>query len=616
MPSRAGVQGGGLADRSPLSPGGGVGSAVDVPLIACVVYAAKSTEDKRGSIPDQLDDCRRVIECDAGRWIVGEYCDEAFSAFSGNRGPGLVDAMQCVADLAAERGVAELWAQHSDRLARGDGRSARHAVEIALWALKRDVQVRTVQDPDTFRDLLYAVVTGQRNHEDSRRRGAAVAAGRRRAAARGEHLGYRPDGYRTLVEVDGSGAVVRRLVIDPERQPLIEMIFALALRGRSPRAIAAAVNRAGWMTKPLFRSKEPRPWVAERIRLLLRNPRYAGLSVLRGEVLAAGQWPAYITPSQHERLRARTQGPLKASPQRESYLLSGLASCGLCGRALTARTNGRRTDGTLNRTYVCAGHLLAREAGRCDAPVISAEMLELMFVASLGSLLAGGDRDVEDLPAQPGLGVSPGVGAGERRRVIDAVLAGDERRLDATLSGLLQHRAPELALLARVAVARHGRRLELVRPFERWVQEDQLRRTEATRKEARVLGRVLRSWFSRVLVSMSETTLRIEALRRSGPGEPLPSGAAEVCFDLREWTRRRPEAKLLRRPRRRWGDAEILGALQAWQDTHAHSPTPREWQAAQVDRPCTRTVLSHFGSWDAALSRAGLEPSPAGSWRL
>ena len=53
------------------------------------------------------------------------------------------------------------------------GSSARHAVEIGLWALKNDVTVRTVQDPETFRDLLYAVVTGQRNHEDSRRKGLA-----------------------------------------------------------------------------------------------------------------------------------------------------------------------------------------------------------------------------------------------------------------------------------------------------------------------------------------------------------------------------------------------------------------------------------------------------------
>jgi DNA invertase Pin-like site-specific DNA recombinase len=136
---------------------------MQVTLTRCVVYAAKSTEDKRGSIPDQLRDCRAEIERSSDRVVEDEYVDEKVSAFTRNRGPGLQDAMRHAEELAQAYGGAELWAQHSDRLARGDGRTARHAVEIALWALKRDVRVRTVQDPDTFRDLLYAVVTGQRN---------------------------------------------------------------------------------------------------------------------------------------------------------------------------------------------------------------------------------------------------------------------------------------------------------------------------------------------------------------------------------------------------------------------------------------------------------------------
>src|ERR1700676_4201124 len=149
-----------------------------VGAIPCIIYAAKSTQDRRGSIPDQLQECRLAIESDPLRRLVAEYSDEAFSAYRRDRGPGLRDAFQHAEDLVAEQGIAELWAQHSDRLARGDGRAARHTVEIALWALKNDVRVRTLQDPDTFRDLLYAVVTGQRNNEDSRRKALSSQAGR------------------------------------------------------------------------------------------------------------------------------------------------------------------------------------------------------------------------------------------------------------------------------------------------------------------------------------------------------------------------------------------------------------------------------------------------------
>ena len=49
--------------------------------ILCLVYAAKkSTEDRRGSIPDQLRECRTAIELEPGRSVVAEYSDEAVSA--------------------------------------------------------------------------------------------------------------------------------------------------------------------------------------------------------------------------------------------------------------------------------------------------------------------------------------------------------------------------------------------------------------------------------------------------------------------------------------------------------------------------------------------------------
>ena len=75
-------------------------------LIPCVAYAAKSTEDLRGSIPDQLADCRHALEIAGDRLLVGEYTDEACSAYHGDRGPGLVDAMAHAEELAREHGTA------------------------------------------------------------------------------------------------------------------------------------------------------------------------------------------------------------------------------------------------------------------------------------------------------------------------------------------------------------------------------------------------------------------------------------------------------------------------------------------------------------------------------
>jgi hypothetical protein len=55
------------------------------PEVPCVIYAAKSTEDRRGSIPDQLGECREAIDRLGERRLLAEYTDEAFSAFRRSR---------------------------------------------------------------------------------------------------------------------------------------------------------------------------------------------------------------------------------------------------------------------------------------------------------------------------------------------------------------------------------------------------------------------------------------------------------------------------------------------------------------------------------------------------
>jgi DNA invertase Pin-like site-specific DNA recombinase len=579
--------------------------------IACVIYAAKSTEDRRGSIPDQLQECRGIIEADATRTVAGTYSDEAFSAFHRSRGPGLVDAMQHVGELAHERGEAELWALHSDRLARGDGRSARHAVEIALWGLKRDVKIRTVQDPDTFRDLLYAVVTGQRNHEDSRRRGLASAAGRRRAVERGDYTGANPDGYRRVIEVDENGTIKRRLDIDPARREVIEMIFRLALRGKHTGEIARAVSEAGWLTKPLLKWQRPKPWTIHGVRSVLTNPRHAGLAATKGEVVGSGNWPAYITERQHRRIVSQlARRPSKKGPRPlEPYLLAHLAQCGRCGSTMHCHTGVVREDGTFARRYICSGHHQHRHAGRCQMRPIDADVVEAMFVSTIRSLLFDGTEEIEPAPPHDAAGGS-WPDSPERERVLQAVLAGDDPQIDAALEELLRRMSPEVAMLRRIAVSgRNTRQLEAAQRFEAWASTERTGRTEASRAEARTLNRVLRTWFSGVTLALDARSVVIVAHHQSASGAGDSPGRGEAQFDRREWMRWSPVAQRTHRIYAEWEDAEIVGALQAWADAHGHAPRASDWFRGAPTHPSSATVRRHFRNWRRALKRAGLRSS-------
>jgi DNA invertase Pin-like site-specific DNA recombinase len=580
--------------------------------IPCIIYGAKSTEDKRGSISDQHRECREAIEPDPQRYVVAEYKDEAFSAYRRDRGPGLNDAIEHAQELAGEHGTAELWALHSDRLARGDGRSARHAVEIALWALKRDVKVRTIQDPDTFRDLLYAVVTGQRNHEDSRRKGLAVAAGRRRAVERGDYTGNKPDGYRRAIALDERGNIKKWLEIDPVRRPLIEKIFAMALRGKGTGEIARAVGDEGWRTKPLSKRQQPKPLTVHSVREVLMNPRYAGLSAHRGVVLAPGNWPAYITERQHHRLRAqlKQRRPGTGPRRREPFLLSRLARCGLCNNPMHCVTGELREDGTFGRRYVCRSHHWHRHAGRCAAPRIDADVLEAMLVSAIRPLLILDSDRPSDSGAQPIAHTRNRPDTSARERLHQAVLAGDDQQADAALEQLFTRASGEAAMLEQIAASsRAGRQLRVARKFEAWMTNEPAGRSEASRGQARELNRLLKGCFTAVVVVMDAHSVRIVAHPRALSGAGEPGDATEVCFDRREWLRWSPVARRRNQIYAKWEDSEILGALQAWVDAQGRVPRAKDWSHGRGYQPNCSTVVRRFGSWRKALIAAGLQPT-------
>lgn len=77
----------------------------------------------------------------------------------------------------------------------------------------------------------------------------ATQAGIKRTVARGEHIGPPPDGYRLTARVK-DGKLQKRMHFDPDRQPLIELIFRPALRGRTCGQITKTINNRGRLTEP------------------------------------------------------------------------------------------------------------------------------------------------------------------------------------------------------------------------------------------------------------------------------------------------------------------------------------------------------------------------------
>jgi site-specific DNA recombinase len=323
-----------------------------------ILYAAKSSPDEKGSIDGQLEEAGEDA-AGQGLQVAGKYDEENVSAYKGDRGPELAKALE-----HAERIGATLIVQHSDRLARGDGKQARHLVEIALWAIKTGVRVRCIQDPSTFENLVMAVVMGERNMEDSRRKSLAVTAGLARRRKRGLYAGGHP-GYGFLFRRNADDE--RERVIDPERAPVVQRMFAEYLAGQGETAIARALDADG--IPPIGRGL----WSHCSVRCILINPIYAGL-IRDGKDLIEGQHEAIVDRETWERAmvlreaKARTykRGRLPVGKHlfRKSFL-----RCGVCGAPMGPITNRNRTSNSTRDLYRCYGR--HRRPSSCDIRAIS-----------------------------------------------------------------------------------------------------------------------------------------------------------------------------------------------------------------------------------------------------
>ena len=319
---------------------------------SAVLYAAKSTDDPRGSIKTQLQDSRAMSERE-GWSIVGEYQDEAASAWSGNRGARSIRGSRV--ELAERLAPSVVVVQHSDRLARGDARQAQHLVEIVLWAVKSGVTIRSVQD-DHFAEestsLLMGALMGQRNTEDSKRKSLAVKAGVPRRIEQGKPTGGRaPHGGPTGTE---------RLEVVGRRPGTSAASTRSTSQGAHNSRSPGAWSRTELPTKAGGPgTREPCGDVGEPDLQGLRHPPRARPSGPRADHRSGdlGQGGA-LRDAQR-----RSRGGLEvAGGQR--LLRKGSLKCGRCGGSMVPRTE--RTGSRLQvRCYRCYQRLRDPSPARC-----------------------------------------------------------------------------------------------------------------------------------------------------------------------------------------------------------------------------------------------------------
>ena len=207
-----------------------------------------------------------------------------------------------------------------------------------------------------------------------------VTRGMREAASRGFWMTtYAPYGYKRVHVQDGA-AKRPKLELNPPADAVVRRVFDMVLQGKSILDVTKTLNAEGIPTT------NGKKWLKTTIHTMLSHEAYTGTLVWGAKakdgappVRVEDAHPAIVSKRDFQKARRLlgSRAPKKVNPRRASspYLLSGIAKCETCGKAMTAAEakSGKYTY------YICHS-LLKRGKGTCKTPRLNAKSFEKLIV--------------------------------------------------------------------------------------------------------------------------------------------------------------------------------------------------------------------------------------------
>lgn len=299
---------------------------------AAAIYIRISSDrgGTRAGVRRQLEDCRSWAQLN-GAPVAEVYEDNDVSAYRGKPRPAY--RRMCEDIKAGVRDGVIVW--HNDRL----HRNTRELEDFIDLVEATGIAVATVTSGDydltttTGRAMArIACALARLESEDKSRR---IKRQQLQAAQEGKRSG---GGTRAYGYQPGHRKVI------PNEAAVIKEAARRILAGEPLRSVTRDLNDRGIPTV------SGKPWSSTVLRTILTSGRISGQREHLGEIVAAGDWPAIVTPAQTARLRTILLDPdrrTNRAPRR--YPLTGLVYCGKCGARMVARP---RDDG--ERRYFCA----------------------------------------------------------------------------------------------------------------------------------------------------------------------------------------------------------------------------------------------------------------------
>ena len=354
-----------------------------------IIYARYSTDMQNDkSAQDQVHECKAYAERNGWK-VVRTILDEAMSGANEHR-EGFQELRRAIETKECDIVLAE----QIDRLTRDQEHAARLNKEARFY----DVELHTTARGavDTIQ-IAFGSTLGQMFLEDIAMKTRRGLAARVRS---GKSAGGKSFGYRNKVGEDGRLIAGELEIVDDEAR-VIQRIFRMYAEGKSPLAIAAALNQegvpaprsgrgttGGWRQTTINGNRQRGTgilnnelYVGRRVwnRLQYRKDPRTGKKVSR--LNPEEQWQISDVPDlrivpedlwnavktrQNEQAKSRegitpsdrNKLSVNQSLKRRKHLLSGLMKCGLCGANMTV-------SGGDKKRYYCSA---SKELGRSVCP--------------------------------------------------------------------------------------------------------------------------------------------------------------------------------------------------------------------------------------------------------
>ena len=342
--------------------------------VALYARVSSDRQDVDLSIAAQLKQLREYAARN-GHVVVREFIDEAESGRTAYR-PRFREMISMARQTAKPFELILVYKY--SRFAR----SREDSIVYKALLKKSGIQLISITEPvdDTAMGRLMQSIIECIDEFYSENLGEEVTRGMRESASRGFYLSSRPPyGYRKIKVIEGLKEHTR-LEIDEAQSQVIASIFDEVIIGKGLIGIVKGLNSRG-ISGPTGKG-----WSKTSLRKILANEVYTG-TIVWGQhskrnlpaIRTDNACPAIISRSTFKKVQELigSRSFTCIHPRRVSsqYLLSGLARCGHCGKALT----GVEAKSGKFSYYVCST-LNKKGSGSCAARYLNSKKMESLVV--------------------------------------------------------------------------------------------------------------------------------------------------------------------------------------------------------------------------------------------